>query len=212
MSFDIGGLIGLIIVVGVLIPTMVYTLGPILFRLITLPRMAREYGWLYKRRQAWELAWGPWVKTVGQGGPQDLPGSGTISWEYSLPESECEFLGTFNYQPVYGIEVAVRRRIFDAEHERWKTLIRRYSIVVVATSTQPFDGFHSRQESRTFTGDPLAFYPDFVDWVRNRKPQHREPLYEEGPGLRSISWQGRLTRKRILTSLDRLTADHGIHH
>ncbi|SFQ63235.1 hypothetical protein SAMN05421810_11149 [Amycolatopsis arida] len=193
MTFDIGGVIGLVIVVGVFGFTAGRWLAPILFRYVRLPRLAREHGWLVKTRGAWGRQ------------PADLPGSGSADWAHSLPEMECEFLGTYRHQPVHGIEIAVRRRTFDAVYENWTTKVRRYSVVTVATSARPFGGFHAGGGGRAFTGDARAFYPDFLDWARNRRPEQREPLAQEGPGLRSVSWQGRLTRQRVLHSLDQLT-------
>ncbi|CAM2868938.1 hypothetical protein SAXI111661_05565 [Saccharomonospora xinjiangensis] len=49
------------------------------------------------------------------------------------------------------------------------------------------------------------FYPDFVDWVRDRMPKYDEPIKDEGPGLVSYNWRGILSKRRALEAMDKLT-------
>ncbi|WP_236789515.1 hypothetical protein [Amycolatopsis sp. GM8] len=99
-----------------------------------------------------------------------------------------------------------RGRSYDASTDTWSDDYTTYSVVTVAMSERPFDGFRDRNRVTAFNGDPIALYPDFVEWVRNRKPKYDKNVRQDGSGFRSISWRGRLNRKRLLRALDELTA------
>ncbi|MTD57749.1 hypothetical protein [Amycolatopsis pithecellobii] len=193
MTFSVGGLIGLIILLPTFVWIIVSLLHQPMFRYILLPALARENGWLVRksRRRA----------------PRDLPGDGTQSWEVPLPDTVHEFLGRYRGRPVHGVEVRVSRKTeYSPVSESWES-VTHYSVVTVAMSDRPFDGFHDRNRVAALNGDPMALYPDFADWARNRKPEHNKNVRQDGYGFRSISWRGGFRRKRILRALDELTAD-----
>jgi hypothetical protein len=193
MSFDTGGVVGLIILVPLLAWALWWGLRPYVFRWAQLPALARRHGWAIKTPLVY------WREAA------DLPGDGRPSWEHSLPNTSCELLGTYRGRPVHGVEVTHRRWQRLQLHTPWNAKLRRFCVVAVATSDRPFDGFHAPHRGPAVNGDAMVWYPDFLDWARNRRVQDLDDVLQEGPGLRSISWQGPLTRKRLLRSLDRLT-------
>lgn len=165
-------------------------------RFVRLPRLARAHGWLLKRRLPWQPREG-----------DELPGSGSVTWSYSVPYAECELLGTYGHRPVYAVQYGVpRRRGVRNGQQQWT--IHRYSVVAVATSTRPFGGFHGASGARAISGNAEAYYADFVDWARDRLAESGTPVRHEGPGLVSLSWQGQLGPRRLLRALDELTAPH----
>lgn len=194
MSFEVGGVLGLVILVP-LLAWMVCSLAmPFVFRWIQLPRLAQEHGWRVRKRQ--------------RRAPRDLPGDGGQGWEVPLPDTDIEFLGRYRGRPVHGVQISVRKGdSFDASRGQWEANTTSYSCVSTALSDRPFDGFHDRNRGASLNGDPMALYPDFSDWARNRKPEVRDDVLQEGSGIRSISWRGDLRRKRLLRVLDELTAD-----
>lgn len=184
--------LGVLVVLGVVAVFYGASLRGFWFRFVTLPRLARRHGWRSKSRKPWQSR---------EGG--ELPGAGSVGWDHWLPDVNCEFVGTFEYRPVYGVEFSVPYTTRTAEH-RTRTAYEHYSVVAVAASGRPFDGFHA-DGARAATGDPLAFYPDFVDWARDRRPHIGDPVRDEGAGMVSYSWQGRLTPSRITEVLTALT-------
>ena len=106
---------------------------------------------------------------------------------------------------MHGVEVTHRRWQRLQLHTPWNARLRRYVVITVATSDQPFGGFNASRRGAVLNGDPMALYPDFVEWARNRQVLDTQGVQQDGPGLRSISWQGRMTRRRTLAALNRLT-------
>lgn len=194
MTFDASGITGLVVVVLLVAWALWFTLYPIVFRLFLLPAFARRQGWRARGM------------LVGYEHRGDLPGDGSQGWETPLPGMVCEFLGTYRGRPVHGIEVSVthwRERIPGRLPRKW---VRYYAVVSMAVSDRPFHGFNAGRRGVVHNGDPMAFYPDFVEWARNRKPQSTDDVVQEDTGLRSVSWFGHLSRRRMLRALDELTA------
>jgi hypothetical protein len=193
MSLDASGVAGAIVVVPLVLWVGYLFLSPVVFRHIQLPQLARQYGWRVRKGRA--------------RAPRDLPGDGRQSWEVPLPDTVCEFLGRYRGRPVHGVQVSVKRgRSYDAAADRWYDNYTSYSVVTAALSDRPFDGFHDGNRVAARNGDPIALYPDFADWARNRKQEAGKNVRQEGYGFRSISWRGSLKRKRLLQALDELTA------
>ncbi|GHF87592.1 hypothetical protein GCM10017566_71780 [Amycolatopsis bartoniae] len=185
---DVGAVAGLVLVVGLLWAV----LSPVVFRLLVLPAFARRRGWRARGRP------------VGYEPAGDLPGDGSQGWETPLPGMMCEFLGTYRGRPVHGIEVSVKRRhSHDPLRQRGK-YVRYYSVVTMAVSDRPFQGFNAGRRGTVVNGDPIAFYPDFVEWARNRKLLDTGDVVQEDAGMRSVSWFGHLSRRRMTGALDKL--------
>lgn len=194
MTFDVSGVVSGIVVVPLVVWTLYLILYPVVFRHILLPRLARQYGWRVRKRR--------------RRAPRDLPGDGRQSWEVPLPDTVCEFLGHYRGRPVHGVQVTKKRgeATYDPVSGSWSDRYVSYSVVTVAASERPFDGFHDRSRVSALNGDPIALYPDFADWARNRQPEYNKNLRQDGYGFRSISWRGGLKRKRLLRALDELTS------
>ncbi|EHR59410.1 hypothetical protein [Saccharomonospora cyanea] len=192
MIFEFIPLLALLVLV-ILFASSHETLRSAWFRFVRLPALVRENGWLMKRRMPWQSR---------EGG--ELPGSGSVPWTYAVPYAECEVLGTYAHRPVHGIEFGIPTKSYIGEGKP-NRVIDRYSVVTVATSAQPFDDFHGVPGGRPISGNPESFYPDFVDWIRDRMPNSAEPLKDEGPGLVSYSWRGPLSKRRLFRALDELT-------
>lgn len=184
------------IVLGVLVALAVcyWVLHPYVFRLFVLPVMGRRRGWRTKYSM---LYWLP---------QRDLPGDGSQSWEAPLPATTCEFLGMYGGRPVHGVEVTQRWFQKYELHLPGNASVRRFTVITMATSDRPFGGFNAPHRGPVMNGDPMAFYPDFLEWARNRRVPDLKGVVEEGQGLRSLSWRGWMTRKKVLAALDRLTA------
>lgn len=187
-----------VIVIGVILVwvccAMVY---PVLFRLFVLPSIGRRRGW---------RARGALMPREHSG---DLAGDGSQGWETPLPGMLCEFVGTYRGCPVHGVEVAVThwRRQIPGELPRKR--VWYYTVITAAVSDRPFGNFNAGRRGTVVNGDPMAFYPDFVEWVRNRKLRVAKDVPQEGHGMRSISWFGHMNRRRLFRSLDRLTTVEG---
>lgn len=194
MTFDASGIAGLVVVVPLLGWFLWYTLSPVVFRLFVLPAFARRRGWRARGM------------LVGYQDDGDLPGDGSQGWDTPLPGMLCEFLGTYRGRPVHGIEVSVthwRKRVPGRWPRKWT---RYYTVVSTAMSDQPFHGFHAGRRGVVLNGDPMACYPDFVEWARNRQLPDTAGVVQEGDGLRSVSWYGHLGRRRLTRALDELVA------
>ncbi|GAB3005664.1 hypothetical protein LWP59_03050 [Amycolatopsis acidiphila] len=193
MSFDVSGVVGAIVVVPLVLWVGYLLLSPVVFRRLLLPQLARQHGWRVRKGRS--------------RAPRDLPGDGGQSWEVPLPDTVCEFLGRYRGRPVHGVQVSVTRGDgYDTTTGTWSANSTSYSVVTVATGDRPFAGFHDRNRATAVNGDPIALYPDFTEWARNRKPETRTDVRQEGHGFRSVSWRGGLKRKRLLRALDELTA------
>lgn len=192
MHIDASGVLGAIVVVPMLLWTGWLFVRPVAFRRLQLPRLASRNGWL--------------VRNDGRG-PRDLPGDGGQGWETPLPDTVVEFLGRYRGRPVHGVQVSVRKgtHLLGATGQRTPAYTS-YTVVSTALTDRPFDGFHDRDRGPARAGDPMGLYQDFAEWARNRRPEVDENVRQEGSGLRSISWRGRMTRKRLLRALDELTA------
>ena len=188
MAVDAGGVLGLVLVVGLLW----VALSPVVFRLFVLPAFARRRGW---RARGMPVGYQP---------EGDLPGDGSQGWETPLPGMMCEFLGTYGGRPVHGIEVSVAHwRKHRPVHGSRKS-VRYYSVVTMAVSDRPFQGFNAGRRGTVVNGDPMAFYPDFVEWARNRKLLDTGDVVQEDAGMRSVSWFGHLSKRRMTRALDKL--------
>ncbi|KAA9162930.1 hypothetical protein FPZ12_010445 [Amycolatopsis acidicola] len=193
MSINAGSVLVSIAVLAFVVWLVWSLSSPVVFRRVQLPRLAREHGWRLRKRQ--------------RGAPRDLPGDGGQGWEVPLPETDVEFLGRYRGRPVHGVQISVRKGVsYDALHDQYSANVKTYSVVSTALSDRPFDGFHDRNRGVAVNGDPMALYQDFADWARNRKPETKDDVHNEGSGLRSVSWRGNLNRKRLLRVLDELTA------
>ncbi|TNC28676.1 hypothetical protein [Amycolatopsis alkalitolerans] len=192
MTFDASGIVSAIVVVPLLVWVGYLVLSPAVFRHIQLPQLAGRYGWR--------------VRTGPARAPRELPGDGRQSWEVPLPGTECEILGVYRGRPVHGVQVrVVWGRRFDSVHNQWETNATTYSVVSTVVGARPFDGFHDGNRVTAVDGDPIALYPHFTEWARNRRPEVKQDVRQEGHGFRSISWCGSLKRKRLLRVLDELT-------
>ncbi|NKQ56379.1 hypothetical protein HFP15_26220 [Amycolatopsis sp. K13G38] len=195
MNWDASGITSFVVVVAVLGWLCWAGLYPVLFRLFLLPSIGRRRGW---------RARGSLVPSESY---DDLPGDGSQGWDTPLPGMVCEFVGTYNGRPVHGVEVSIthwRRRIPGHTPRKYH---RYYTVLTVATSDRPFANFNAGRRGAVVNGDPMAFYPDFVEWARNRRLHDSKHVLQEDHGMRSISWFGHLTRGRLFRSLDRLTQD-----
>lgn len=193
MTFDASGIAGLVAVL-LLLCLIASALYPMVFRLVVLPSMGRKLGWRTRGR------------LVGYEQDGDLAGDGSQCWETPLPGTTAEFLGMYGSRPVHGVEVSLtiwRKRI---PGQLPRNFVRFYSVVSVAVSDQPFDGFNAARRGAVLNDDVMAWYPDFVEWAGNRRLQDAEDALQEGHGIRSISWFGRLNRHRVQRALDRLAA------
>ncbi|WP_019818443.1 hypothetical protein [Saccharomonospora saliphila] len=190
MTSELRIALGVLLVLAVLFVTLNTRIMSAWFRFIWLPRLARKHGWRIKRRMPWQS------REAGE-----LPGSGSVDWSYSLPNSECELLGVYHHRPVHAIEYAFVHVEDEYPHSKF---LYRWSVVTMATSAQPFGDFHGDTGARTFTGEVEKFYPDFVDWARDRTPNSDDPLRDEGPGVASYSWRGRLSGSKLFDCLDLL--------
>ena len=193
MTFDASGIAGLVVVV-LLLCLAAWGLSPVVFRFVVLPSMGRRRGW---RTRGMLVGWEP---------DGDLAGDGSQGWETPLPGTTCEFLGVYRGRPVHGVEVSVTRWRKRIPGRLPRKNVRFYSVVSVAVSEQPFDGFNAGRRGAVLNGDAVAFYPDFVEWARNRRLQDSEDALQEGHGIRSISWFGTMSHRRLERALDRLTA------
>ncbi|WP_026453580.1 hypothetical protein [Saccharomonospora iraqiensis] len=193
MTIDFPKVLGTIIVLAVVLPFVQHYIRSGWFRFVRLPSFARRYGWSVKQRMPWQFRKG-----------SDHPASGSVTWDYTLPNVDVEILGIYGHRPVHAVQFSVRRRK-STHGDGPVTVIHRYSVVTVATSARPFDDFHGSGASRTVTDRAEQFYPDFVDWVRDRMPESDTPLRDEGPGVVSYSRRGHLTQRALFRALDELT-------
>ncbi|GAA5153433.1 MULTISPECIES: hypothetical protein [Amycolatopsis] len=192
MTFDASAVAGLVVVVPLLVWALWAVLGPVVFRLVVLPAFARERGWRARGR------------FTGYEAEDELPGDGSQDWETPLPGMLCEFVGTHAGRPVHGVEVSVTYWLRRLPGQVPRRRVRYYSVVTMAVSDQPFSGFNAERRGRVLNGDPMAFYPDFVEWARNRKLLDTGDVVQSDAGMRSVSWFGHLSRRRLVRALDKL--------
>ena len=194
MTFDASGIAGLVVVVPLLLWGLWALLHSLVFRFVVLPSMGRKRGWRTRGM------------LVGYEDDRDLAGDGSQGWETPLPGTTAEFLGIYGNRPVHGVEVSVTIWFKRFPGARPRKNTRFYSVISVAVSDQPFGGFNASRRGAVLNGDAIALYPDFVEWARNRRLQDAEDALQEGYGIRSISWFGTMSRRRVRRALDRLTA------
>ncbi|HVW44738.1 MAG TPA: hypothetical protein VHC18_25665 [Amycolatopsis sp.] len=194
MTFDASGIAGLVVVVPLLLWALWALLHPAVFRFVVLPSMGRKRGW---RTRGMLIGYEP---------EGDLAGDGSQGWDTPLPGTTAEFLGSYGNRPVHGVEVSMTHWLKRFPGARPRKIVRFYSVVSVAVSDRPFGGFNASRRGTVVNGDAMAFYPDFVEWARNRRLQDAEDALQEHHGIRSISWFGTMSRRRVRRALDRLTA------
>jgi hypothetical protein len=194
LTSDLRIVLGIILGALVALAVLTVLLYPYVFRFLVLPPLAKRFGWRIRR------------PVIAFDEHRDLPGDGSQGWETPIPGTSCEFLGVYGGRPVHGVEVTITLwRRAPGQLPRASN-VWRYTVISVATSDRPFEGFNAPHRGTVMNGDPMACYADFQQWARNRRVQDRKGVLEEAHGLRSVSWQGWMTRRKVLAALDRLTA------
>ena len=194
MTYDASSITGLVVVGPLLLWILWMLLYPPVFRFLLLPSMGRKLGWRTRGM------------LVGYEPDGDLPGDGSQGWETPLPGTTAEFLGMYGNRPVHGVEVSVTQWYKRFPGVSPRKNVRFYSVVSVAVSDRPFGNFNASRRGTVLNDDAMAFYPDFVEWARNRRLQDTKGELQEHNGIRSISWFGRMSRRRVRRALDRLAA------